>query len=171
MKNSALVLLGLLPLVAACTAETAPPAPDGEGAHGAVASAVMTNGGRIPCHFTTAGCAGEGPDGFAQDPANQGANGGGGGGYAVPPADPGGAQAFTRCASQCASSNLGVSQGYGACNAACLATGARFVHHLPGVGFVGDGTPADPSNYGSCISGCAGLESLCVDACATGGMF
>ena len=170
MKTHALLLIGLVPLAAACTAETAPTAPDGEGAHATVASAVVTTGGHIPCHFTVAGCAGEGPDGFAQDPANQG--GGGGGGYAVPPpSDPGGAGAFMRCANQCTSSSIWVSQGYGACQQACLATGARFVHHLPGVGFVGDGTPPDPSNYGSCTAGCAGLETSCVDACATGGVF
>src|SRR5690348_3555877 len=44
MKNSALLLLALLPLAAACTAETpdttSTPSPEGEGPHGAISSAV-----------------------------------------------------------------------------------------------------------------------------------
>jgi hypothetical protein len=169
MKNIALGLVALLPLLS-LSAACAAPTTDEDGREGSVSSAVITNGGNIPCHFTTAGCAGEGPDGFSQDPAN-GGGGGGGGGYAVPPADPGGARAFSRCANQCASQSPYLSQSFGACQLACSATGARFVHHLPGVGFVGDGTPPDPSNYGTCSAGCAGLESSCVSACAGDGVF
>ena len=166
MKNTALglvALLSLLSLSAACAAPTT----DEEGRQGSVSSAVMTNGGNIPCHFTTAGCAGEGPDGFSQDPANNG-GGGGGGGYAAAPADPGRGQAYARCANQCWSTSLYVSDSYGACRQACSATGARFVRHLPGVGFVGDGSPYDPTNAGTCFSGCAGEVTLCISACDNG---
>ena len=178
MKNTALVLTALLPLLSLSAACAAPSADDSDttavaerdGRHDSVSSAVITNGGRIPCHFTVAGCEGEGPDGFSGDPGSTGA-GGGGGGYAAPPADPGGALAFSRCANQCASQSPYLSQSFGACELACSATGSRFVHHLPGVGFVGDGTPPDPSNYGTCSAGCAGLESSCVSACAGDGVF
>jgi len=176
MKNTAQLLAVLLPLLSLSAACAAPTTDDAAGAaaadgrHESVSSAVMTNGGGIPCHFTVAGCAGEGPDGFSQDPGSY-SGGGGGGGYAVPPAEPGGAIAFSRCANQCASSNLYSTVSFGACQLACSTTGARFVRHLPGVGFVGDGTPPDPANYGTCSAGCAGLESACVSACSGSGVF
>lgn len=168
MNNSALALclLALLPLAAACTSETAE---EGEGRHDAVSSAVVTSGRGIPCHFTVAGCAGEGPDGFAQDPGDPGA-GGGGGGYATMPVDPGGAQAYTRCANQCTSSSLYISQSNGSCDQACLSTGARSVRHFPGIGFLGDGSAPDPSNLPGCISQCGVQMSLCITAC-DGGVF
>ncbi len=166
MNLRAIILFSTLPL-AACAAKAES---DDDGAHAATSSAVMSNGRGVPCHFTVAGCPGEGPDGFAQDPNNPGAAGGGGG-YATPPSDPGGAQAFVRCSHQCTSASAGVSQSLGACELACSTPGARFVHHIPGVGFVGDGTPPDPSNYGTCINGCAAEETQCIDACASGGVF
>ncbi len=164
MNLRALLPIALLSLVVGCAAETAD-----DGPHTAQSSALMTNGGKIPCHFTVAGCAGEGPDGFSQDPDSQGGGGGGGGGYEVP-ADPGGARAYAQCANQCISSNALIGQSYGACQLACLQTGARGVHHVPGVGFVGDGSPYDPTNIGVCESGCSVQETLCIDACA-GGVF
>ncbi len=157
---------GFLLLATACSAETAT-APDVAVHDGTTSPQTMTNGKGVPCHFTVAGCEGEGPDGFSQDPGTSG-NGGGGGGFAVP-ADPGGAQAYLRCTNQC-TQNVSAEQSYWSCQRTCAGSGAPHVVHLPGQGYIPYGPPSGDS-YGSCMGDCSTYESACVAACGTGGVF
>ncbi len=69
MTSRVTILLSTLLLTAACAAPTGR---DDDGPRAATSSSLTTTGGKIPCHFTVAGCEGEGPDGFAQDPNNRG---------------------------------------------------------------------------------------------------
>lgn len=167
MKLSGASLIAFLPLLAACAAETETE-PSDVAVKPSTKTDAVVSGTHISCHFLAAGCAGEGPDGFSQEPQTSGA-GGGGGGYAATPVDPGGAGAYVRCTNACTSSSY-TQQSYASCQQTCLASGAAHVIHLPGVGFVPNGPPSS-DGYPSCSSDCASLENSCIASCATGGVF
>ncbi|MDB4939238.1 MAG: hypothetical protein JWP87_6210 [Labilithrix sp.] len=124
-------------------------------------------GTTVNCHFTVAGCPGEGPDGFSTD--NSGGYGGDGARQNPASGIAAAARASAMCASRCATDRV---SGYPACNAVCASTHYPHVVHLPGVGFVPIGTPAgDGSDYASCAGDCQTNEVLCMNACVTGGVY